>query len=155
MNHITLYTTSKKITRSTMFTQMCKKYINIYYVCTWRRNIRCKVWNEKQKSPFNFYFLSDSSQSEKKKKEKKITQLFKTTILSRYRRGFAIQNFRNKIERTDRFDRWNTRCQQPVIKKFRCDKPKINSGTRLCKGTVLAAAVKGTLSKEHAPHGGN
>lgn len=65
-----------------MFTQMCKKYINIYYVRTWRRNIRCKVWNEKRKSPFSFYFLSDSSQSEKKRKKKKLHS-FKTTILSR------------------------------------------------------------------------
>lgn len=155
MNHITLYTTSKKITRSTMFTQMCKKYINIYYVCTWRRNIRCKVWKTKNENPRLVSISCPILRNLKKKRKKKKLHSFKTTILSRYRRGFAIQNFRNKIERTDRFDRWNTRCQQPVIKKFRCDKPKINSGTRLCKGTVLAAAVKGTLSKEHAPHGGN
>lgn len=88
-----------------MFTQMCKKYINIYYVRTWRRNIRCKVWNEKRKSPFSFYFLSDSSQSEKKKKEKKLHSCLKqqfyrdNDVASRYRiSGIKLS------ERTDSID---------------------------------------------------
>lgn len=88
-----------------MFTQMCKKYINIYYVRTWRRNIRCKVWNEKRKFPFlvsiSCPILRNLKKKERKKNYTALKQQFyrDNDVASRYRiSGIKLS------ERTDSID---------------------------------------------------
>lgn len=87
-----------------MFTQMCKKYINIYYVCTWRRNIRakCETKNENPRLvSISCPILRNLKKKERKKNYTALKQQFyrDNDVASRYRiSGIKLS------ERTDSID---------------------------------------------------